>query len=170
MEICPDYEDLFKTFNSHGVKFLLVGGQAVIYYTEPRYTKDIDVWVIPELNKSEIVYAALKDFGAPLRGITTQDFENKNLVFQMGMPPVRIDILLDVNGIDFEKAWKNRKAALYGQTPIHVLGEEELLFSKKKTGRPQDLVDAEKLKMALEMRKKDARKKAARKKKAKLRA
>lgn len=147
MEICPDYEDLFKTFNSHGIKFLLVGGQAVIYYTEPRYTKDIDVWVIPEMNKSELVYAALKDFGAHLKGVTPKDFENKNMIFQMGVPPVRIDIMLDVNGINFEKAWKNRKSALYGKTPIQILGRDELIFSKRKTARPQDLVDAQKIEM-----------------------
>lgn len=61
MLVCPDYEDLFKTFNSHGIKFLLVGGQAVIFYTEPRYTKDINVWVLLEKNKAEAIYKALKD-------------------------------------------------------------------------------------------------------------
>ena len=62
-DVCPDYEDLFKIFNSHGIKFLLVGGQAVIYYTEPRYTKDIDLWVIKEKNKAGSVYEALREFG-----------------------------------------------------------------------------------------------------------
>jgi hypothetical protein len=126
---------------------LLVGGQAVIYYTEPRYTKDLDVWVIPELNKAAVVYAALKDFGANLKGMTPENFENKNMIFQMGLPPVRIDIMLDVNGIGFEKAWKNRKNAFYGKTPIQILGRDELIFSKLKTARPQDLIDAQKIKM-----------------------
>lgn len=113
MDVCRDYEDLFKIFNSHGVKYLLVGGQAVIYYTEPRYTKDIDVWVIPEMNDPKSVFAALHEFGAPLQDISAEDFKNKKLILQIGVAPVRIDILLNVEGVSFAKAWKNRKKTRY---------------------------------------------------------
>lgn len=146
MEVCPDYEDLFKTFNSHKIKFLVVGGQAVIFYTEPRYTKDVDVWVIPELNKAEVVYAALKEFGAPLKDISVEDFNNKNLIIQIGVAPVRINIMLGIEGVDFDKAWKNRKRVLYGRTPINLIGKNDLIKVKRKAARPQDLLDVDNLK------------------------
>lgn len=146
MEVCPDYEDLFKTLNSHKIKFLVVGGQAVIFYTEPRYTKDVDVWVIPEMNKAEVVYAALKEFGVPLKGISVEDFNNKNLIIQVGVAPVRIDIMLNVEGVNFDKAWKNRKRVLYGRTPINLIGKNDLIKVKKKAARPQDLLDVDNLK------------------------
>lgn len=146
MEVCPDYEDLFKIFNSHKIKFLVVGGQAVIFYTEPRYTKDVDVWVIPEINKAEVVYAALKEFGAPLKDISVEDFNNKNLIIQIGVAPVRIDIMLGMKGVNFDKAWKNRKRVLYGRTPINLIGKNDLIKVKKKAARPQDLLDVDNLK------------------------
>lgn len=146
MEVCPDYEDLFKIFNSHKIKFLVVGGQAVIFYTEPRYTKDVDVWVIPEMNKAEAVYTALKEFGAPLQNISVADFNNKNLIIQIGVAPVRIDIMLNIEGVNFDKAWKNRKRVLYGRTPINLIGKNDLIKVKKKAGRPQDLLDVDNLK------------------------
>ncbi len=149
MDVCPDYEDLFKIFNSHGIKFLLVGGQAVIYYTEPRYTKDIDLWVIQEKNKASSVYKALREFGAPLKGISKEDFENKNLIIQLGVAPVRIDILLNMDGIHYRKAWKNRKQVLYGKTPVQILSVKDLITVKKKAGRPQDLLDAENLRKTI---------------------
>lgn len=146
MDVCPDYEDLFKIFNSHGIKFLLIGGQAVIYYTEPRYTKDVDIWILQEQNNAATIYKALKAFGAPLKGISAEDFLNKNLIIQIGVAPVRIDLLLNIEGVKAAMAWKNRKRVLYGKTPIHVMSAKDLIVVKNKAGRPQDLLDVEKLK------------------------
>ncbi|MBF0104490.1 MAG: hypothetical protein HQM16_04085 [Deltaproteobacteria bacterium] len=145
MDVCPDYEDLFKIFNAHKIKYLIVGGQAAIYYTEPRYTKDMDVWVIQELNDPKKILGSLKNFGAPLKGVTIEDFKNKNIIIQIGVAPVRIDILLNVEGVSFSVAWKNRKRAKYGETPINLLNINDLIKSKKHAGRPQDMLDLEKL-------------------------
>jgi len=145
VEVCPDYEDLFKIFNSHGIKYLLAGGQAVIYYTEPRYTKDIDVWVIPEINDSDAIFKALKEFGAPLTDVSREDFSNKELIIQIGLAPVRIDILFDIEGVTFGHAWKNRKRVRYGKTSIFIMGLNDLIRAKKKAGRAQDVLDLEKL-------------------------
>ena len=146
MYLSSDYEDLFKTLNGYKIKYLIVGAYAVIYYTEPRYTKDIDVWVFPDLNDNQRVYDALKKFGAPLSGINPEDFKNKKMIYQIGVAPIRIDIKMDVEGLNFKKAWENRKKILFGITPVHIVSLQDLIRSKKKMGRPQDLLDIQKLK------------------------
>lgn len=132
MDVCPDYEDLFKILNKHGIKYLLIGAHAVIYYTLPRYTKNIDVCISPDLNDPEKIWTALKDFGAPLHGVTPADFKNKKLILQIGLPPVRIDILTRVAGFSFKDAWKNKIKTRYGKTPIYILSLKDLIKSKKK--------------------------------------
>jgi hypothetical protein len=141
VDVCPDYEDLFRTFNAHKIKYLVVGGYAVIYYTQPRYTKDIDVWVIPELNNAERVHRALKDFGAPVGKISPDDFTDRSMILQIGVPPVRIDIMIDVENVSFLRAWKKRKRGYFGSIPVHYIDFDSLLAVKKKAGRAQDLVD-----------------------------
>lgn len=145
MDVCRDYEDLFKSLNAHNIKYLVVGAEAVIYYTEPRYTKDIDVLIPHDLNDPEKIYQALKEFGIPLIDITPQDFLNKKFILQIGVSPVRIDILVSLQGLKNSLAWKNRKRTRYGKTPIYVLGLSDLFRVKKTAGRPQDLLDADKL-------------------------
>ncbi len=140
-----DYEDLFKTLNGYKIKYLIVGAYAVIYYTEPRYTKDMDVWIFPDLNDHAEVYAALKEFGAPLQAISPEDFRDKKMIYQIGVAPIRIDIKMDVEGLDFKKAWKNRKKITYGKTPVCVVGFDDLIRAKKAIGGPQDFLDIQKL-------------------------
>ena len=145
MHPSSDYEDLFKTLNGYKIKYLIVGAYAVIYYTEPRYTKDLDVWIFPDLNDNQKVYAALKEFGAPLQNISPDDFKNKKMIYQIGTAPVRIDIKMSVEGLNFKTAWKNRKKISYGKTPVYVVGFADLIRAKKEMGRPQDLLDIQKL-------------------------
>lgn len=140
-----DYEDLFKTLNGYKIKYLIVGAYAVIYYTEPRYTKDLDIWIFPDLNDHQKVYDSLKKFGAPLQDIFPEDFQNRKMIYQIGVAPIRIDIKMDVEGLDFKKAWKNRKKIVFGKTPVHIVGLDDLLKAKKAMGRPQDLLDIQKL-------------------------
>lgn len=146
MDLCKDYEDLFKILNSYKIKYLVVGAYAVIFYTEPRYTKDVDIWVISESNESKKIYKALKQFGAPLHNISADDFHNKKIIYQIGVAPVRIDILTHLPGMDFSAAWKNRKRVKYGKTSINIIGKAELIKSKTISKRPQDKLDIIKLK------------------------
>lgn len=141
MDLSTDYEDLFRIFNAHKLKYLVVGAHAVIYYAEPRFTKDLDIWVPPELNDVQQIYLALKRFGAPLKGLTPEDFADKKMLLQIGVAPVRVDIMAALPGVRYASAWKNRRRALYGKTPIHILGLSELIRAKKKSGRPQDRLD-----------------------------
>ncbi len=146
MQVHLDYEDLFRTLNAYRVKYLVIGAYAVMYYAQPRYTKDIDVWIIPEMNDISRIYDAFKKFGAPLHGIKPEDFNDKQMILQIGMAPVRIDILLNVQGVSFQTAWRNKKRIRYGQTYIYILGKKDLIATKEAADRPQDKIDIENLK------------------------
>jgi len=143
--VSPDYEDLFSTLNAHKIKYLVVGAHAVMFYTEPRFTKDLDVWIPAALNDPLRVYDALKAFGAPLRGMKPEDFQDPKVMLQIGVAPVRIDILTDLAGVSAEAAWKHRKPSRYGKASISVVGLKELIEAKKAANRPQDRIDLKKL-------------------------
>ena len=145
MDISSDYRDLFRTLNKHKVKYLVIGAYAVAFYAEPRYTKDLDIWVSNDITNARRLYEALIDFGSPLKDVTAEDFTNKKMIYQIGVAPVRIDILMSASGIKFENAWKNRKGTNYGGAPINILGIKELIYTKKKTGREHDISDMKRL-------------------------
>lgn len=140
-----DYEDLFKTLNAYRIKYLVVGAYAVIFYTKPRFTKDIDVWVPFELNDHQKVYAALKEYGAPLKGVSPNVFSKEHMVYQIGVAPVRIDILTSIPGVSAKSAWAKRRASSYGKADIFILSKEDLIAAKKEVSRPADLMDLKKL-------------------------
>jgi hypothetical protein len=143
MDISCDYRDLFSIFNKHRVKYLIVGGYAVIFYTEPRFTKDVDIWVKPDIKNARMVYSALKEFEAPLKGVSWKTFTNKKVFYQVGMAPVRIDIIMDIAGLDFDFAWNRREKSKYADVSINIIGKEELKKSKLAVKRTQDLLDLE---------------------------
>ena len=143
--LSQDYEDLFRELNAHGVKYLLVGAHAVIYYTKPRSTKDIDIWIPPELNNPNNVYTALKKYGAPLEGVSPKDFSDKKMIYQIGVAPVRVDVMMSVGDVSAVTAWKNREKSRYGKVEISILSKKDLIQAKKKAGRPDDLMDLRKL-------------------------
>ena len=141
-----DYEDLFSVLNAAKIKYLVVGAHAVMFYTEPRFTKDLDLWIPAALNDPFRVYDALKSYGAPLTGIRPEDFRDPQTILQIGVAPVRVDILTALSGVpSVEEAWKRRKRSRYGQTPINVLGLNDLIQAKRAIGRPQDQLDLDKL-------------------------
>ena len=143
--VSQDYEDLFSTLNACKIKYLVIGAHAVMFYTEPRFTKDLDVWIPAALNDHARVHAALKTYGAPLTDVTPDDFRDPTMILQIGLAPVRVDILTTLPGVSVEKAWKRRKRSHYGRTPINILGLEELIQAKQSAGRPQDKLDLNKL-------------------------
>jgi predicted nucleotidyltransferase len=132
--------------NEQDVKYLVIGGYAVGVHGYPRYTKDIDIAIeVSEENASRTALA-IKEFGLGSLGLTKEDFLRKNFVTQLGHEPVRIDILNDVDGVTFSKAWENRKVIEYEGIAINFIGLEELLILKELAGRSQDKTDIEKLK------------------------
>ncbi len=142
----PEFSELLSTFNEHGVKYLVVGGFAVMIYTEPRYTKDLDVWVETTPENASCVFNALRDFGAPLDGLTEKDFAEDGF-YQMGRPPSRIDVLMSLDGIDFAAAWENRTTAEFRGVSTNYIGKDDLIRNKELAGRYQDLADIENIRM-----------------------
>jgi len=123
----------------------VVGGYAVMLYTEPRYTKDLDIWVDASAENALRVFKALAEFGAPLKGIRAEDFAAPDLIYQLGVAPSRIDILTPISGVSFEDAWTRRKEADFGDVRVLFIGLEDLLNNKRTTGRRVDLADCERL-------------------------
>lgn len=142
-----DFRELLKTFNEHAVKYLIVGGYAVMKYSEPRFTKDLDIWIEASPENAKNVFQALKTFGSPLEGLTENDFAQDGF-YQMGRPPVRVDILMSVSGIEFKKAWTNRVETDFDGVPAYFIGLADLIENKKASGRLQDLADIEKISLS----------------------
>ena len=112
---------------------------------EPRFTKDLDVWISTDTRNAAAVYKALKEFGAPLAGLTEADFAEEGYFYQMGVPPVRVDILMGIPGLKFESAWSNRVEVEFEDLPVMFISKQDLIAAKRASGRPQDLIDAETL-------------------------
>ncbi len=136
-----DFNELLKAFNDCEVKYLVIGGYAVMYYTEPRFTKDLDLWVEASQENGRRVFQALARFGAPLAGVTAADFSQEGLFYQMGRPPVRVDVLTSVTGLTFPEAWPSRVETDFGGVRANIISLMDLIRIKSVLGRPQDLVD-----------------------------
>jgi len=143
-----DFRELLKIFKKHNIRYLVVGGYAVMKYSEPRFTKDLDVLIATDQENANSVYAALKEFGAPLANLTPDDFTHKDYFYQMGIPPLRIDIMMSIPGIGFEEAWKNREVFELDDLKIPFISRSDLIRAKEASGRPQDKIDIDKLKKA----------------------
>lgn len=148
MPVNPDFRDLFAALNGAGAEYLLVGGYALAVHAAPRFTKDLDVWVNPTRENASRVLAALRTFGAPLGELTEADLAAPGIVFQMGLPPNRIDLLTSIDGVDFLEAWPSRLVTEYGGQPLPVIGRTHLVANKRASARAQDLVDADAIEQA----------------------
>lgn len=138
-----DFRDLLSGFNARGVEFLVVGAFALAAHGRIRATGDIDIWVRPSAENAARVLKALADFGAPLHDLTAADLSQPGLVFQIGVAPVRIDILTGIDGVEFDEAWSKRIATNFTDQPVGVLSIEHMIRNKRAAGRAQDLADLE---------------------------
>lgn len=139
----PHYRELLQLLNEFEVEYLIVGGYAVMKYGEPRYTKDLDVWVHNSPQNSARVVRALTEFGAPLEpdGITAETFAEKQVVYQIGVAPVRIDILTEITGVHFADAWNKKVPSTFFGVPVHFISFDDLKVNKQALGRSSDLKD-----------------------------
>jgi hypothetical protein len=140
-----DFKELLSILNAKQVKYLVIGGYAVMKYTEPRFTKDLDIWVWTDPENAKQVFQALREFGAPLAGLSEADFTQPGSFYQMGRPPARIDILMSIDGLGFEEAWENRIESDFDGVPAYIISKQDLILAKRAAGRLQDLVDLEAL-------------------------
>jgi len=143
MFVNSDFTDLLRLFNDNAVRYLVIGGYAVIQYAEPRFTKDLDLWISTDASNATAVYNALREFGAPLTGMTVADFAEEGYFYQMGVPPVRVDILMGIPGLPFEEAWQRRLEIDFDDLSIAFISRHDLITAKRASGRPQDLIDVD---------------------------
>jgi hypothetical protein len=138
----PDFAEMLSALSAAKADFLVVGAHARAAYGEPRATKDLDIWVRPTPENAERVWRALAQFGAPLAGLTKDDFARPGITLQIGLPPHRIDILTEISGVTFEEAWPRRIEAQFAGATYPVISKQDYIVNKRASGRPQDLVDA----------------------------
>jgi hypothetical protein len=140
-----DFVDLLRAFADHDVEAIVVGAHALAAHGHVRATKDLDVWIRPTPENAARAYAALAAFGAPLTELVVDDLCAAGTVFQIGVAPVRIDILTQIDGVDFDEAWADKITTAVGGVRTHVLSRDHLIKNKRTAGRLQDLADIERL-------------------------
>ncbi len=146
MKVEKDYEDLLKLFNKNKVKYCIIGAYAVAFYGRPRYTKDMDILIEPEVKNAEKIVKALNEFGFKNCGLQVKDFTEKGRIIQLGYEPIRVDIITSILRVDFEDIWKNKKKGVYGSQKVFFIALKDLIKIKKISNRKQDKVDLEILK------------------------
>ena len=135
MELDRDFSEFIASCAAHSVRFLIVGGYAVAAHGHPRFTKDLDVWVwLDEQNAGRLI-SALEDFGFGSLGLTPADFLEEGVVVQLGYPPKRIDILTQVDGVQFDSCWGRRVEVEIGGQRVPFLSADDLVANKKASGR-----------------------------------
>jgi hypothetical protein len=146
-----EYRDLLSAFHAHGVKYLVVGGYAVVFHAQPRFTGDIDLFIKTDLTNARAVYNALDEFGAALQGVRPEDFTDRSTFFRFGHEPRGIDILPDIPGIDFDAAWERRVEGVVDPASglkANFISADDLIAAKLASGRPQDIADADAIRKA----------------------
>ncbi|HKR11435.1 MAG TPA: hypothetical protein VJT15_05220 [Pyrinomonadaceae bacterium] len=141
----PDFKELLLAFNARGVEYLIVGAHALAAHGHVRATKDPNLWVRPETSNAQKALQALSDVGAPLNDLTPDGLSRKETIFQIGLPPLRIDIITNIDGVEFAEAWPDRLETLFGGVPAYVISRHHLITNKKTTARLQDLADVQQL-------------------------
>lgn len=145
MELDPNFSEFIGLLHAREVRFLVVGGYAVAFHGHPRYTADLDIWLRGDASNAERVIEALRDFGFGDLGLSVDDLTRADQVVQLGYPPVRIDLLTGVEGLEFEEAWERRVETDLGGVAVPFVSLEDLRRNKAAAGRAQDVADLEAL-------------------------
>lgn len=152
MSLNSNFKDLLSALNRCEANYMVGGGYAVMLYTEPRYTKDLDIRVESAPDNAERVFRALAEFGAPLAGMNPGEFAQPDVIYQLGMPPSRTDVLTSITGVEFANAWGRKTVASFGELRAFFINAEDLIRNKRATGRPTDLADCARLEEARKFR------------------
>lgn len=146
MGINQDFKEFIQSLNENKVQYLIIGGYAVAFHGNPRYTKNLDIWISSERKNLKRFIQALEDFGFESLGLTENDFMDPEVIVQLGNPPNRIDILTSIKGVNFETCYHSRVKTRIDDISVNFIDLENLRKNKKATGRHQDLADLEHLK------------------------
>lgn len=145
MALTQDFKEFIQLLNEKSVKYLLVGGYAVGFYGNPRFTKDLDLWLECSNENAEKIEEVLKEFGFGSLGLSSKDFLDPEGIIQLGYPPARIDLIMGASGVNFEDCFPKRETVLLDGVKVNLINLEDLKINKKASGRYQDLADLENL-------------------------
>lgn len=145
MDIQNDFKEWLESLNRNGVNYLIVGAYALAHHGVPRATGDLDIYVEPSPDNAQRLLKALSEFGFSSLGLTADDFLKPDHVVQLGMPPVRIDLMTGLSGVKWSEAWEEKEPGSYGGIPVAFIGRRTFVANKKRTGRLRDLADLESL-------------------------
>ncbi len=146
-ELATDFAEIIDLMNKHSVEYMVVGGYAVAFHGKPRFTEDFDIWIRPTKENCDKAWIVLKEFGfGNLKGLSVADLEKKDTVVQLGYPPIRIDILSSISGVEFEDAYPDSIIRTLGALEMRFIGIRALIKNKIASGREKDLQDAKQLK------------------------
>jgi len=145
MEAQADYKELLALFNAHDVRYILIGAYALAFHGAPRYTGDLDLLVRPDAENGRRILGALEAFGFGSLGLSVDDFSTPDRIVQLGVPPVRVDIITSITGVTWDEAEADRVQGTFGTIPVSYLGRASFIRNKRALGRNKDLADAEAL-------------------------
>ncbi len=145
MELYPDFKELLKLLNEQGVDYLIVGGYALALHGAPRFTGDLDIYLSTHPDNAKKVLTVLKNFGFGMLNLSEDDFTNDDQIIQLGVPPVRIDFVTSIDGVEWETAWNNRIQGEWAEVPVCYLSKDDFIQNKRASGRLKDLADIESL-------------------------
>lgn len=147
MVLDKDFKEFIQLLNENDVKYLVIGGYAVAFHGYPRYTKDLDFWIWANPDNADRLLKTIQDFGLGMLNLSKEDLLDLDNVIQLGYEPNRIDIIVDLEGLDFESCYAHRVDSMMDSINVHFMGLDDLIKNKLSTGRMQDKVDADKLKV-----------------------
>lgn len=141
-----DFKEFIELLIKNRAEYLIVGGYAVGIHGHPRYTGDLDVWLNPTQQNAELILKSVNEFGFSSFELKLEDFTKPGNVIQLGYPPLRIDLLTEIDGVTFKECFDNRKEVTIDGLEVNFIGYEDLLKNKKESGRPRDMDDIDNLK------------------------
>jgi len=145
MEVQQDFKELLELLNEQKVKYIIVGGYALAFHGAPRFTGDLDIYVMPDKKNAKRIFRVLEKFGFGSLNLRQEDFIKPEFVIQLGVSPVRIDIITSLTGVSWKEVFDGKKRGKYGDISVFYIGRKEFIKNKKATGRTRDIADIEAL-------------------------
>ncbi len=145
IKLAADFKDFLKLCLRNEVRFLVIGGYAVIHHSRPRYTGDLDIWIDSSLDNAQRVVTVLQEFGFPADTVSTEMITDGKKIIRMGFEPMRLELFTRIPGIEFHGCYERRDLVKIGRLQVPFIGLEDLKINKRASGRPKDLQDIEEL-------------------------